>query len=437
MIAGYLWSQGITRVDAIVLSHPDADHFNAVPGLLERTTVGGIFVSPIMFREKAGAVDALRDAIRQSGVPVRVIAAGDRLSVGEGCRIEVLHPPPGGVSGSDNANSVVLAIEYEGQRLLLTGDLESPGLDNLVAEEPWPCDVLLVPHHGSLRSNAPALAAWAAPKWAVVSAGHRADVSRTAAAYRDVRGRDSAHRRTRRDRLPVRCPRGDAVLVSAARGPAVESPLPVVPPHRHRRLVEDPQRGDLGSGDPHLAAIGVRANDPLFAAKVPVPNDRDVPEERDVRLGGRAFEDGAGEHDFVGGDAEERPLVGRPLVHRPNQVHAARGADGQRLRLPDAVRLAGHGGAPGAGRRRRFRGNRSHRWRRVPRAAGIRQERPGAALKETEAVTGPSCEPLRGSRTTVGQGRESYPAGRIQVKTKKKPAPLVLRRVAFPHFTRA
>ncbi len=186
VIAGYLWSQGITRVDAIVLSHPDADHFNAVPGLLERTSVGAVCVSPIMFREKAGAVRALGDAILRAGVPLREIAAGDRLCGGDGCRIEVVHPTRRGVFRSDNANSIVLAIEYEGKRLLLTGDLESPGLEDVVAEEPWPCDVLLIPHHGSLRSNAPALAAWASPKWAVVSAGHKADVGRTAAAYRNL-----------------------------------------------------------------------------------------------------------------------------------------------------------------------------------------------------------------------------------------------------------
>jgi competence protein ComEC len=186
VIAGYLWSQGITRVDAIVLSHPDADHFNAVPGLLDRLSVGGVYVSPMMFKEKGAAVDFLGDSLRRAGVPVREIWAGDRLCGGDGCCMEVLHPPRRGVFGSDNANSLVLAIEYQGKKLLLTGDLDSPGLEDVVAEEPWPCDVLLVPHHGSLRSNAPALAAWASPKWAVVSGGHRANVSRTAAAYRDA-----------------------------------------------------------------------------------------------------------------------------------------------------------------------------------------------------------------------------------------------------------
>ena len=52
-VAAYLWSRGITQIDAIVLSHADIDHFNAIPGLLERFTVGGIYASPHMFGQSA------------------------------------------------------------------------------------------------------------------------------------------------------------------------------------------------------------------------------------------------------------------------------------------------------------------------------------------------------------------------------------------------
>ena len=87
-------------------------------------------------------------------MPLRETWSGDRLSTGV-TQIEVLHPPRRGVLGSDNANSIVLAVEYQGRRVLLTGDLESPGLDDLLAEEPLDCDVVLAPHHGSGFSDPP------------------------------------------------------------------------------------------------------------------------------------------------------------------------------------------------------------------------------------------------------------------------------------------
>ncbi len=187
-VAACLWSRGITHLDAVVLSHADADHYNLLPELLERFSVGVIFVSPVMFDDENRAVSALREAIGSAEVPVREIFANDRLQGGEGCGIEVQHPPPRGVLGNDNANSIVLAIEYEGRRILLPGDLESPGLDDMLAESPWDCDVLLAPHHGSRSSNPPGLAAWSTPEWVIVSGSLNDYEPETEATYRAAGG---------------------------------------------------------------------------------------------------------------------------------------------------------------------------------------------------------------------------------------------------------
>ena len=48
-------------------------------------------------------------------------------------RLRVLHPGREAAIANDNANSIVLAVEYAGRRLLFTGDLESSGLADVVA----------------------------------------------------------------------------------------------------------------------------------------------------------------------------------------------------------------------------------------------------------------------------------------------------------------
>jgi competence protein ComEC len=170
-ISESLWSLGRRHIDAVVLSHPDLDHYDAVPELLDKFSVGAVYVSSIMFDKVNPAMKELRRAIDEHHVPVREIQAGDRFSGGGDCRIEVLHPSdeiPLGLR-SANADSIVLAVTYRGRRILLTGDLESPGLDDLLAEEPLRCDVLMAPHHGSRKSNSPALARWCRPRWVVFS----------------------------------------------------------------------------------------------------------------------------------------------------------------------------------------------------------------------------------------------------------------------------
>lgn len=184
-IAGYLWSKGVTHLDAVVISHPDTDHYNALPDLLDRFSVGVVYVSPQMFAEQDNsALETLSAAIRRNGVPVREVFAGDRLQGGRECQIEVLHPPRRGVLGGDNANSIVLAVKHQGHQMLLPGDLASPGLEDVLAEEPRDCDVLLAPHHGSRSSDPPGLAAWCRPEWVIISGGHRWDSHETMAQYR-------------------------------------------------------------------------------------------------------------------------------------------------------------------------------------------------------------------------------------------------------------
>jgi competence protein ComEC len=114
-----------------------------------------VYVSPVMFENPNDGLRVLRQSLVDAGVKTSEVWTGDQLRTGDDCRIDVLHPPPRGVLGRDNANSIVLAVEFAGRRLLLTGDLESPGLDDVLAEEPYDCDVLLAPHHGSAYSEAP------------------------------------------------------------------------------------------------------------------------------------------------------------------------------------------------------------------------------------------------------------------------------------------
>ncbi len=117
----------------------------------------------------------LRKAIEASGVPLRQLSAGDRLQFGESTLMAVLHPPPDGVRGSDNAQSLVLAVACHGRRLLLPGDLESPGTEALLAQPDWDSDVLLAPHHGSARSNPPGFSSWCKPEFVVISGSYSQD----------------------------------------------------------------------------------------------------------------------------------------------------------------------------------------------------------------------------------------------------------------------
>jgi len=169
-IAGVLWSRGITRLEGIVISHADADHYNGLPTLLKQFGVDQVVLSKDMARSRDAAAAGVRAAVAKAGVPLVSRSDGEFLPWnGRLVECRVLHPPAAGGEGSDNARSLVVEITAAKRRILLTGDLEGAGLERLLARKPVDYDVLLAPHHGSSSSNPPGLASWSTPELVVVS----------------------------------------------------------------------------------------------------------------------------------------------------------------------------------------------------------------------------------------------------------------------------
>lgn len=183
-IAPYLWQRGIHRIDEIMLSHADLDHFNGVAPLLERFRVGGVTLTPSFAERSSPAVQHTIDALRRQRVPVRIVKAGDRLTAGL-VEMAVLHPPAIGPEGNENTRSLILLIRHEGRSLLLTGDLEGPGL-KLLLSQPLPrVDVLMAPHHGGTSANSGELADRLRPAVVISSQGRPQWPTRTPQVYEE------------------------------------------------------------------------------------------------------------------------------------------------------------------------------------------------------------------------------------------------------------
>ena len=68
-VADCLWSHGIMHLNAVVISHADADHYNGLPQLMEMISVDTVYVSPQMFDAPGNSLRALEDSIRARGIP--------------------------------------------------------------------------------------------------------------------------------------------------------------------------------------------------------------------------------------------------------------------------------------------------------------------------------------------------------------------------------
>lgn len=169
VVAPALWARGLSRLDAVVLSHADYDHYGGLPDLLDRVAVGEVLV-PEGFAGPANPEAArLLDLVRARGVAVREVTSATAWALGA-TRLVVRHPPPGWRPwAGDNARSVALDVLWRGRRLALTGDLEGPGLLAYAEAAAGPVDVFLAPHHGGRTANPPWLYDKVRPALVVVS----------------------------------------------------------------------------------------------------------------------------------------------------------------------------------------------------------------------------------------------------------------------------
>ncbi|MCC6507836.1 MAG: ComEC/Rec2 family competence protein [Pirellulaceae bacterium] len=171
-IASALWYVPTARIDRLLVSHADADHYNAIPGLIQRFSVGQVTASPQFWQHPADELGQLRQHLHDRKIPATRLVQGEQIDSDQ-AKVSVLHPPGDWQDKLDNANSLTLLIQYAGRSCLLPGDLEKGGLARLLAQPNIDCDVLMAPHHGSMTHDPLPIIQWCRPEWIVISGGPR------------------------------------------------------------------------------------------------------------------------------------------------------------------------------------------------------------------------------------------------------------------------
>ncbi|MFP4224416.1 MAG: ComEC/Rec2 family competence protein [Phycisphaeraceae bacterium] len=145
---------GVRRIDTLVISHADIDHFAGVPAVVERMSVGRVLTTPQLLREAEAqprAAATLVGALREAGVEIASVTRGWEETLGAG-RLEVLWPEPDTPGEPGNEASIVLRITAGDARLLYCGDAgETLTRALLDRGDDLRADVAPLPHHGGFH----------------------------------------------------------------------------------------------------------------------------------------------------------------------------------------------------------------------------------------------------------------------------------------------
>jgi len=171
----FLRAKRLPAPTAVLVSHANTDHYNAVPALLRDLPPDVLQVSPHFGegQDVSPHVRRLLEQARAAGVRVDRLQRGQTVALDAGVRMRVLWPPPDepDARATPNDRSLVVRIESQGRSVLLTGDIGQRPQERLAGEPDAPrADVLLMPHHGGWETTLPAFVDAAAPGVLLISA---------------------------------------------------------------------------------------------------------------------------------------------------------------------------------------------------------------------------------------------------------------------------
>lgn len=168
VLAPYLWKKRKTRIEGIILTHPDSDHYNGLPFIIRRFRPKFIWTSTDLAKDP-GYRDLLH-LCKKEGVDIHIAASGDTLRYKDAvvtCLINTLQEEV-----PERNNGLVIKLEINDLAILLPGDIESETEQGLVKRGiPLKSTILLAAHHGSSTSNTPDFLDVVSPQLIIVSAG--------------------------------------------------------------------------------------------------------------------------------------------------------------------------------------------------------------------------------------------------------------------------
>lgn len=171
-IINYLRSQGVEKLDYIIVTHQHSDHIGGIPEVLEEFDADNIIMPRLTEAQTPtnSTYTAFLKALKATDAKIISSKVGATYTLGN-AEFEILGPVTNDAEDI-NSMSVVTKLTYGENTFLFTGDGESDEEKEIIGTgADLDCDVYKVGHHGSKTSSCKSFLDEVTPEICIISCG--------------------------------------------------------------------------------------------------------------------------------------------------------------------------------------------------------------------------------------------------------------------------
>jgi len=179
VIAPFLWKKKIQKIDTLVLTHPDPDHFKGLKFIASQFSIGQFWDNGL--KGESESYRQLEEILSSKKIERLSLNEASPFQMISGVEISFLNPPllnsiqrKGSMHWDLNNSSLVMKLQFKNVSVLFTGDIRREAEERMLRKGyPLRAEILKVPHHGSSYSSSPLFLQRVKPSYAILSVGER------------------------------------------------------------------------------------------------------------------------------------------------------------------------------------------------------------------------------------------------------------------------
>ena len=169
---------GVESLDAVIATHPHADHIGGMTMVIETFPIETFYMPVLPDKDvpTTKTYENMLDALDEENVTVKQISDETVIPAPKNAKFEVFSPYDGDKWDEMNDYSAVVRFTYGDVSFMLTGDAETPVEERILETgKDISCQILKCGHHGSSSSTSPDFLYAVDPAVAIISCAEEND----------------------------------------------------------------------------------------------------------------------------------------------------------------------------------------------------------------------------------------------------------------------